>query len=370
MSSIYQALKEIGNKEKILIVDDEKVVRDLFVETLTLFGYETETSSSGNDCIEKIKSGNEYDVVLLDVQMPDKDGIATLEELMELSPDLSIIMVSASRNIEHVRSTLTKGAYDYIFKPFAIEEVGTVVRRAVERSNLVKQNLDYQRNLEDKVISQTKELFNLYADTLEAMVLALDLREKETGFHSYRVTEYALTLARMLNASDEELSIIAKGALLHDIGKIGVPDNILLKPDKLNDEEWSVMKKHTVFGYQLLQKIEFLEQAAQIVLHHHEHYDGSGYPHGISGEKIPVGARIFTVVDALDALTCQRVYKEAISFDEAKEIIISESGKQFDPNIIKVFEETPIDQFTRVKDEIERTGTMYLRNLLYQMSKN
>ncbi|NIP29127.1 MAG: response regulator, partial [Candidatus Dadabacteria bacterium] len=277
MSTDYLTTPKVEAKERILIVDDEKIVRNLFTEALEMFGYETETAESGMECLEKVKSGKDYDLILLDVQMPNLNGIETLKKLKEISPNLSIIMVSASRDIEHVRGALKEGAYDYIFKPFVMDEISAVIRRAMERSNLIKQNLDYQKNLEEKVINQTKELINLYADTLEAMVLALDLREKETGYHSYRVTEYSLTLAKALNVSDVELSIIAKGALLHDIGKIGVPDDILLKPNRLSEKEWQIMKQHPVLGYDLLKKIEFLEQAAQIVLHHHEHYDGSGY---------------------------------------------------------------------------------------------
>ena len=370
MSSQHYADRLTGNQEKILIVDDERVVRDLFVEALNTLGYVADTAESGLECIDIIKSGEHYDIVLLDVQMPDIDGIKTLKTIKELSPDLSIVMVSASRDIEHVRGALKEGAYDYIFKPFVIEEVGTVIKRAIERASLIRQNLDYQRNLEDKVISQTRELINLYADTLEAMVLALDLREKETGYHSYRVTEYALTLARRMKLSETDLSILAKGALLHDIGKIGVPDDILLKPDLLSKKEWKIMKEHPLNGYQLLKKIEFLEEAAQIVLYHHEHYDGTGYPHAISGDKIPIGARIFAIVDALDALTSDRVYKKAISFEEAKEIILSESGKQFDPGIIDVFADIDIEEFAFVRDQIEKSGAEYLRKLLYQMSKS
>ena len=194
------------------------------------------------------------------------------------------------------------------------------------RSNLelINQTKKFNETLNDKVQEATQaireqqnELVRAYFGTLEAMILALDLRENETGFHSYRVTEYAVNLGKHAKLTDEELSVIAKGALLHDIGKIGIPDHILLKPDMLTDEEWELMRKHAEFGYGLLKNLDFLEESATIVHTHHERYDGQGYPAGMSKDDIPLGARIFSVVDALDAMTSRRSYRQALSFEEA-----------------------------------------------------
>jgi len=363
-------ITSVPSSEKILIVDDDEGIRNLFSETLEELGYKCETAENGFECLERIYGGNIYDIVLLDVQMPKLNGIETLKKIKVHSPDLSIIIVSASREIENVRLALKEGAYDYIFKPFDIQEVQTVIRRTVERANLIKENRDYQQNLERKVIGQTQELVGLYANTLEALVLALDLREHETGYHSYRVTEYALTLARRMRLKESDLSVIAKGALLHDIGKIGVPDNILLKPDTLSHDEWGIMKKHPVFGYKLLKKIEFLEEAAQIVLNHHERYDGNGYPQGLSDEDITVGARIFSVVDALDAMTSDRVYRESIPFDRAIETIVNNSGSQFDPEVVKAFIKVPVEEWIKTRNFIEISGSEYLKKLLYSLSKS
>jgi len=244
-----------------------------------------------------------------------------------------------------------------------------VIRRALERSNLIKANKDYQKNLERKVMEQTQELVRVYSGTLEAMILALDLREHETGYHSYRVTEYAINLGKHMKLSDEELSIIAKGALLHDIGKIGVPDHILLKPDKLTDDEWEQMRKHAEFGYELLKKIDFLEQSAKIVHTHHERYDGQGYPSGLSGEDIPLGSRIFSVVDALDAMTSRRTYRKAIPFEEAVQKIAEASGTQFDPGVIEAFMRVPIEEWKSIKKRIASSSTEYLQQLMFELSK-
>ncbi len=360
----------VKHKEKILIVDDEETIRNLFLETLEGFGYRCDTAQNGLQCLEKFYEQSDFDVVLLDVQMPKLNGIETLKKLKSYAPDISIIMVSASREIENVREALKEGAYDYIFKPFNINDVEAVIRRAVERAKLIKENKDYQKNLEKKVADQTRELVNLYSSTLEAMILALDLREQETGYHSYRVTEYALKIAKKLNLDDNDLAILAKGALLHDIGKIGVPDHILLKPGALTDDEWKIMKMHPENGYKLLQRIDFLEDSAQIVLSHHERADGTGYPRQLKREDIPFGARIFSVVDALDAMTSERTYRKAMPFEKASEIIVENSGTQFDPEIVEVFQDVELMDFKNIRDNIAVRGTDYIEGLLYYLSKH
>ncbi len=372
MSTVATILQQRDRapRDKILIVDDEDAIRNLFVEALNELGYDCDVARNGLECLEKFYRVRNYDVVLLDVQMPELNGIETLKKLKSYSPDLSVIMVSASREIENVRVALKEGAYDYVFKPFNVVDVDAVIRRALERANLIKANKDYQKNLERKVADQTRELVKLYSGTLEAMILALDLREHETGHHSYRVTEYALNLGRHLKLDESQLSVIAKGALLHDIGKIGVPDNILLKPDSLTDEEWELMKQHAQLGYELLNKIEFLEESSLIVYTHHERYDGNGYPQGLAGDDIPLGARIFSVVDAFDAMTSKRVYKKAMPFEEAVERIRESSGTQFDPVVVDTFVNVPIDEWKSIRKKVASSGSQYLKGLMFELSKH
>ena len=360
-------VRKTGNK--ILIVDDEDAIRSLFVEALEELGYRCDVAVNGLEALEKFYRFKDFDVVLLDIQMPKLNGIETLKKLKTYSPDLSIIMVSASRDIENVRAALKEGAYDYVFKPFHVADVDTVIKRAIERSNLIKANKDYQKNLEKKVMEQTEELVRAYSGTLEAMILALDLREHETGYHSYRVTEYAINLGKHMDLSDQELSVIAKGALLHDIGKIGVPDHILLKPDKLTEEEWEHMRKHAEFGYELLKRIDFLDESARIVHTHHERYDGQGYPSGLSGDEIPLGARIFSVVDALDAMTSRRSYRKAITFEDAVQKITEASGSQFDPEVVDAFVQIPIEEWKAIKKRVGGSGSEYLKHLMFELSK-
>jgi putative nucleotidyltransferase with HDIG domain len=201
------------------------------------------------------------------------------------------------------------------------------------------------------------------------MILALDLRENETGYHSYRVTEYAVHLGKHARLTDEELSVMAKGALLHDIGKIGIPDHILLKPDKLTDEEWKLMKKHPEFGYKLLRNIDFLEESAAIVHTHHERYDGLGYPAGLMKDDIPLGSRIFSVADALDAMTSKRSYRDALPFEDAVRRITEASGSQFDPRVVDIFADIPIDDWKGIRRRIADSGSDYLKQLVHQLNR-
>ncbi len=240
---------------------------------------------------------------------------------------------------------------------------------------LLHQTQEFNETLNEKVEEATRaireqqnELVRAYFGTLEAMILALDLRENETGYHSYRVTEYAVYLGKHARLGDEDLSAMAKGALLHDIGKIGIPDHILLKPGKLTDEEWKLMKKHPEFGYGLLKNIDFLEDSAAIVHSHHERYDGQGYPAGLSRDEIPLGARIFSVADALDAMTSKRSYREALPFEEAVRRITEASGSQFDPGVVDIFLDVPIDEWKNIRNRIADSGSDYLKQLVHQIN--
>ena len=358
----------MSNNKQILIVDHDESMRFLLRDILSNKGYKCDLACDGYECIEKCKT-TEYDLILLDIYMPNLDGLETMQLLNKSNVHASILMLSSSSDIDNVKSALKQGAYDYICKPFEIKEIETTAERGIERTKLIRESKFYQQQLEKKVIEQTSELMDLYANTLEGMVLALDLREQETGYHSYRVTEYSLMLARNLKLSHEELSIIVKGALLHDIGKIGIPDSILLKNEELTKNEWEIMKTHPQLGYNILKKINFLEESAKILLTHHERYDGKGYPNGISGSEIPIGSRIFSIVDALDAMTSNRIYREAVGFEEAKQRIIDSSETQFDPEVIESFAQIPETAWADLRNRIEKSGITFLKNILFNANK-
>jgi HD-GYP domain-containing protein (c-di-GMP phosphodiesterase class II) len=240
--------------------------------------------------------------------------------------------------------SLRIGACDFITKPFELPAIRRSVDRAFERRRLLIENRRYREELELKVRKRTLELNEALHDveesykiTLEALVTALDAREHETRAHSQRVREYTLTLAQRLGLKHDDLIQAGRGALLHDVGKIGVRDSILLKPGKLSKEEWVEMKRHPQIGYDILQSIGFLSSAAEIVLCHQERWDGKGYPNMLAGLDIPLGARIFAVADTLDAMTSDRPYRKALTFEAASQEIRSCAGTQFDPNVADAF---------------------------------
>ncbi len=348
--------------DRLLIVDDEEGIRNLLLEFLTSCGYKCTTAPSAEKAIKILKSENDYSLVLTDIKMPTKSGLELLKEIKKDYPEIEVIMISALRDIDLAIEAMNNGAFNYITKPFKLQEVLITVEQALERRRLVLENKRYQENLEELVRQKTidleealRELRTTYNSTLEAFIIALDARDTETQTHSQVVTQFTLTLANAIGIKNrEEIENIKKGALLHDIGKIGIPDSILKKPGKLSPEEWQIVKQHPLIGYKMISRIKFLKEPAQIVLHHHEHYDGNGYPARLKGNSIPLGARIFAVADAMEALISDRPYRKALSIKEAKKEIIRYSGSQFDPEVVDAFLSIPLENWLKIKEKVEK----------------
>ena len=346
-----------AEREKILVVDDDINVRRALTGQLELLKYRCHTADDGSIAVKKITEDS-YDLALLDIDMPNMGGIETLKKLREIDDEVQVIMVSGIRSIDTVRTTLRDGAYDYLTKPWDLEELKITVKRALDYRRLTKENKDYHRNLEIKVEERTKalakalsEIKSTYQTTILALGSALETRDVETQAHALRVAHYSFVTAKSLEITDTgSLTNIEWGAYLHDIGKIGVPDAILRKPDSLSLVEWEVMKKHPAIGKRMIEGIPFLSGAVPIVYHHHESYDGTGYPEGLKAEEIPLEARIFTVADALDAMLSDRPYRKAMSFPKAKSIIESEVGKQFDPQVVDALINVPRVELFRKDD--------------------
>lgn len=338
-------------REKILIADDEADIRELLGDFLESEGYECLLAGDAFTALKTFKENDDIDLVMSDIRMPGKTGLELLGEIKEIDEDVMVIMISAVKDIESAIAAMSKGAYDYVAKPFKLTEVVLIAKKAIEKRKLILQNKEYQRELERMVAERTielqnalEELDNTYIFTLRALVTALDTRDEETQGHSLRVVKYTLKLAKLMNWGDkEQLKNLEYGALLHDIGKIGIPDNILRKPGKLTKEEWEVMQTHPEVGYKILHKIEFLEEPSQIVLHHHERFDGSGYPTGLRKLDIPMGSRIFAVADTVDAMTSERPYRAALTFEDASNELKKFSGIQFDPLVVEAFHSVPLD---------------------------
>jgi putative two-component system response regulator len=348
-------------KGKILITDDEKDIRELLSDFLEGEGYECQLAANAYESFEKFKAAGDFDIVMSDIRMPGKTGLELLDDLKRTDADVMVIMISAVKDIESAISAMSKGAYDYVSKPFKLNEVSFVANKAMDKRRLLKENKEYQRRLEKMVEDRTgelkqalTELDKTYNFTLRALVTALDTRDTETQGHSLRVVRFTLKLAELVGIQEKEtLKIYEYGALLHDIGKIGIPDAILRKPAKLTENEWRIMKSHPSIGYNILRRIKFLEAAAQIVLHHHESFDGNGYPDGLVGEETPIGSRIFKIADSIDAMTHDRPYQKAMPFEYALDELKRFSGEQFDPQIVSVFDKIGLDFWIKEKKKIE-----------------
>lgn len=317
----------------VLIVDDEYIGRETLQSVLEGEGYELEMAENGFQAIEKAKQLLP-DVILLDVMMPGMTGFEVCQRIRSdpQIAEIPIIILTALDDRESLLNALKAGADDFISKPFDRYELRARLL-GITRLNR------YQKLLQEraKLREANAQLLKAYEATIEGLSHALDLRDRETEGHSRRVTEVTIKLAQALNFGDEEILHIRRGALLHDIGKIGIPDSILHKPASLSEEEWIIMRKHPQFAYDMLSPIEYLRPALDIPYSHHERWDGTGYPRGLKGEEIPMSARLFAIADVWDALTSNRPYRAAWTGEQALAYIREQSGKHFDPRVVDLF---------------------------------
>jgi cyclic di-GMP phosphodiesterase len=346
-------------KEKILVVDDEESIREIVSSMLTAAGYSCRQAGSGVEALAILNSGEEFSLMLSDLMMRDLDGIGLLEQTKSLFPDMPVIMVTAVHDISVALAAIRNGAYDYLLKPFEREQLLAAVHRALEMRRLRVENRAYQANLESLVAARTEQLRQAVSDlersydiTLEALGDALDLKDAETEGHSKRVTAFTIAMARAMGLPPDKIRVIARGAFLHDIGKMAIPDAILRKPGPLTADEMDIMKEHAYQGYQMLRKIPFLEEASEIVYSHQEKFDGSGYPRGLRGTEIPLGSRIFSIADTLDAITSDRPYRAGRPYTVARAEIEKFAGSQFDPDVVRVFCAMPETLWDDLRREI------------------
>jgi diguanylate cyclase (GGDEF)-like protein/putative nucleotidyltransferase with HDIG domain len=329
----------------VVVVDDEPAIRDLLRMILERDGYEVKAFESAAEAIDDISANpGSRDLVLTDLGLPKKSGIDLLHEVGDIDDTIVRIVMTGYATVDNAVNCLREGAYDFIQKPVGRSQLSALVKRALEYRELRLERTRYQAHLEDMVRKRSAQLASSlegirksYEFTLEALVAMLDAREHQTGKHSMRTRELTLILARQLGLDADALEVVAHGALLHDIGKIAIPDAILLRPGPLFPEEWEIMKKHPEIGYNILRSSPYLKEAADIVWQHQENYDGTGYPRGLKGEEICIGARIFRIIDAYDAMRSARVYREPLDEREAMREVKENSGKQFDPDVVKAF---------------------------------
>ena len=353
------SMSESKTKPRLLIVDDEPEVRGVLRDLLS-GACECGEAASAEEALAQLRL-SEFQLVISDITMSGMSGLEMIPHVKEVSPDTVIVMISGMQTIESAINALRLGAFDYLMKPFDLRQAEAAVERALHHHELIAAKRRYENHLEDLVTQRTAELDealgsleNAYRSTLQALTAALEARDAETHGHSERVVTFSLRLGREYGLTSAEMKALEFGSLLHDIGKIGVPDAILRKPAKLTEEEWERMREHPFHGQQILRGIKFLNGAARVVAQHHEKWDGSGYPLGLKGEDIDVCARIFSVADAFDAITSDRVYRKGRSYEVALAELDEWAGRQFDPKIVEAFHRVPPEDW----EELRRRSLM------------
>lgn len=327
---------------RILVVDDEEIVREIFYTGILRAGYECHTAPSGIAALEMLER-TAYDVVITDIQMPGLSGIDLLQKIRERYDTDIMVMTGFFEDFDYVK-IIELGAKDFIQKPVRVGELVVRLKRVLHERMILN-----QRNQAFQEVKQS------YLDTLNRLALAAEYKDEDTGDHIMRIGSYCPLMGEKLGLPREEIEMIRHASPMHDVGKIGIPDKILLKPAKLTAEEFEKMKEHTVIGGRLLEnsRSKILESARIIALTHHEKWDGSGYPNGLAGEYIPISGRIVALADTFDALTSRRPYKDPYPIEVALDIIRKERGRHFDPTLIDILLDC-IDEFVGIKTTINQ----------------
>ncbi len=352
-SSVAGSSSALG---RILVVDDDLAIRKLLDRLLSRGGYEVQCVESAAAALDVLEADRgRIDAALVDLNLGMDSGLDLMQQMKAIDDAAICIVITGQVTVESAVESLRSGAYDYVQKPFSAAQVMAALKRAITYRRLLIENRRYQTHLEnmvrEKSAAHTRALERLqlsFQFTLESLAAMLDARERKTGEHSKRVARMSHILARELDVAPEDVEVIETGALLHDIGKIAIPDAVLLKPGPLNEEERAIIRRHPQIGYDMIRNNPDLKDASEIVLSHQEFYDGNGYPRGLKGEDICLGARIFAVADAYDAMRAERPYSKSVGAEDALQEILNHKGTQFDPDVV--------DALVRCQDEIEQVG--------------
>ena len=328
---------------RLLIVDDDDQCRKLLAVILAQAGMSCKTAGNGAEALS-ILQRDPVDAVIADLNMPGVSGLELLVQVRRFYPQLVFLMATGVDDVRVGMQTMRQGADDYLVKPLEAEMIVASLERAFRKRRLEQAVENYRQHLEEMVSARTVQLQDAllriergYADTLDALGAAIDLRDSQTAGHSRRVFLYSIEMLKALSGTPKQLKSLAMGAWLHDIGKLAIPDAILFKPGPLTAEERKIMQTHVQIGYDIVKRISFLADATEIILTHHERWNGSGYPQGLKGTKIPLGARIFAVADTVDAITSDRPYHSALPFQAARSEIERNAGILFDSQVADVF---------------------------------
>jgi putative nucleotidyltransferase with HDIG domain len=349
---------------RVLIVDDEPAACKLLALVLSEADFDCKTALNGAAALHLLENDTR-DAIVCDLNMPGMNGMELLAEVRRRSPHVAFLVATGHDDVRAGILAMKSGADDYLVKPLQAELVIGSIHRALKKKQLEKEVEGYRLHLEEMVAERTKQIEaalklveRSYEDTLEALGAAIDLRDAATEGHSRRVCRFALEIAKALGLSEAQHKTIAMGAYLHDIGKLSLPDGILLKPGPLTPEERLFMQQHVQTGYDLVKQIPFLADAAELIRTHHERYDGSGYLRGLKAGEIPIGARIFAVADTLDAITSDRPYRSAQPFEDGFKVIHSQSGRLFDPQITGAFFSLPKETWQAIATQHHQASSL------------
>ena len=364
-------MRGLSSSAAILVVDDEEAVQNLLVRALGRGGYQHVTAASSAEEARSLMLDTAFDLLLTDMQMPGDSGLDLLMHIRSSRPETATMMITGRDDTQLADQALDMGAYGYIIKPFKHSEVLINVSNALRRRHLELENKEHRERLEDKVKERTIELWDAIkqieqaekavrvsrSETVRRLAIAAEFRDEETGRHVIRMSLYCEALGRRLGRDEEFCSLLREASQMHDVGKIGIPDNILLKPLGLTDDERRTMQGHTEIGYQILSGSDspLLDMAATIALSHHERYDGTGYPNGVARTKIPLEGRMAAVCDVFDALTTHRVYRRAYPVGVAVEMMKAASGTHFDPKVLDKFWDI-LPEVLSIKEANETVG--------------
>jgi putative two-component system response regulator len=330
-------VKEGAAKVRVLVVDDEEFLRCIVRERLEIAGYSVEEAADGNEALSMLEKRGPFNVLLTDIGMPVMDGIALLGESGKRFPGTAGIVMSANTELDTAVHALKMGACDYITKPFNFDVLLITIENALRKKDLERQLDDYRTNLEAKVKEQTDIINSMYVRSIDAMIKALEAKDFYTRGHSQRVTLYSVAIAEELGITGQEIEDLYRASVLHDLGKIGVREAVLNKPGKLSEEEFAEIVRHPETAVRILEPIPFFRPLLPAILHHHERFDGKGYPSRLAGSNIPFASRIMTIADTFDAMTSTRAYRKALPIADAIAEIRRCSGTQFDPDIVPAF---------------------------------
>lgn len=344
--------------ERVLVVDDDPTITEAISKVVKSMGFEP---ISHTDPREAAKETN-FDLVITDFMMPHMSGVELLQALGGRNPEAVRVLITAANDFKVAMKAVNEGeVFKLLSKPWSLNELRTAISQAVEYCRLVRDNKRLTRELAERNAQLTtlnatleQQVTERTTGLLEGMIRALDYRDTETQWHSWRVARFTRRIAEEMGIAGEELMQIEQGALLHDIGKIGVRDAILLKPGPLTPDEWVEMKKHPELGFRMLQNIPYLRNAAQVVYQHQEKWNGQGYPQGLKGEQITIGARLFCIADTMDAICSDRPYRKGSTLEVAITEIGRLGGSQFDPEAVKVYLSIPPSEWVRIRHEIEQ----------------